>query len=273
VLHAVRVGGLVHARVTSSRLPGKQLKPIAGRPAIAHLLDRMAACDYLERDRIILCTPEDAANDELAATAEREQVRVFRGSELDIIDRYYRAAEAFGFDAVVQVDGDDPCADPSYMTRCMSELVANDLVDVVVVRGLPIGVASKAIRFSALERVWEKHVPSDNSTGYSLYLTASGLCTLKELAPVSDDHVHDRARLTLDHPEDLAFFEAVFEELYEPGRVFGIGEIVALLRRRPELVEINSQLSEASLRAGDEEVEREQLLYRADGELRKVRPR
>jgi spore coat polysaccharide biosynthesis protein SpsF len=259
--------------MTSSRLPGKQLKTIAGRPAIAHLLDRMAACDYLERDRIVLCTPQATVNDDLAAAAEREGVRIFRGSEHDIIDRYYRAAESFGFDAVVQVDGDDPGADPGYMTLCITELLGDESLDVVVVKGLPIGVASKAIRFEALRRVWESHVPSDNSTGYSLYLTSSELCIAKALEPISGDHVHEQARLTLDHPEDLAFFEAIFEELYQPGRIFGIREIVALLRRRPELVEINSRLTEESLQSGDREIEREQLLYRAGGELRALGPR
>ena len=246
------------------------MKPIVGRPAIAHLLDRMAACEYLARERIVLCIPEAAPNDELAAAAEREGVRVFRGSEYDVIDRYYRAAEEFSFDAVVQVDGDDPCADPGYMNRCMRALLDDDSVDVVLVEGLPIGVTSKAIRVDALRRVWEQHVPSDNSTGYSLYLTASDLCTVKTLHPASGDDVHNDARLTLDHPEDLLFFEAVFAELYRPGRVFEIAEIVALLRRRPELLEINNWLTNADARASEHAIERERLRYRTEAGVREV---
>jgi spore coat polysaccharide biosynthesis protein SpsF (cytidylyltransferase family) len=79
--------------------------------------------------------------------------------------------------------------------------------------------------------------------------------------------VHTKARLTLDYPEDLAFFEALFRELYDPNAVFGIDEIVSLLHRRPELVEINSGLDEEYWKRTHQLA---QLEYRKEGKVLKI---
>jgi spore coat polysaccharide biosynthesis protein SpsF len=266
----VRIGGLVRARMTSERLPGKALVPIAGRPAILHLLERMAACEYLEPGRTVLCTTTDTADDPLADAVLGGGFRVFRGNRLDVIDRLYQAAREHGFDAVVQVDGDDVCVDPGYMTRVVDRLLLDDETDVVLATGLPLGVAAKAIRFRAFERVIESYCPGDNSTGGFAYFTKTGLCKVAEIGPASEADVHERARLTLDEPEDLEFFRQVFERLYAEGEVFGVAEIVDLLRREPELVEINEGLSDRYDQRTARIVRDERLRFRRDGEIVEV---
>jgi spore coat polysaccharide biosynthesis protein SpsF (cytidylyltransferase family) len=263
------IGGLVHARMTSERLPGKPLAEICGRAAILHLADRMTACRYLTRDRIVLCTTTDPRDDVLAATVSRAGFQVFRGSTHDIVDRFYRAAAEHGFDAVVQVDGDDVCADPGYMDRVLDALLANPEVDVVLADGLPLGVASKAISFRALERVHQAYVPGDNSTGASYYFTRSGLCRVARIEADAADR-HDTARLTLDEPADLAFFRAVFDHLHAPPMVFSVAQIVALLREHPELLELNSGLTDDYFARSDEHVRREQLRFRTPEGIREV---
>lgn len=266
----MRIGGLVRARMTSERLPRKALVPIVGRPAILHVLDRMAACAYLEPDRIVLCTTTDEADDALAEAVLERGFRVFRGSRLDVIDRFYQAAREHGFDALVQVDGDDICVDPGYMTLAMDRLLLDDETDIVLPTGLPLGIASKAIRFRAFERVVESYLPGDNSTGGFAYFTKTGLCTLAEIGPVSEAHVHDRARLTLDEPEDLELFEQIFRHLYVEGELFGVGEIVDLLRREPELVAVNEGLGERYDARTTKLIRAERLRFRRDGEIVEV---
>ncbi len=266
----MRIGGLVHARMTSERLPGKPLEKIGKQSAIQHLLDRMLASEFLEPDRVVLCTTTGPRDDLLAATVAATGVSVFRGSTHDVIDRFYNAAATHGFDAVVQVDGDDICADTLYMDAAMHELLARDDLDIVISRGLPLGLASKAIRFSALERVYRSYIPGDNSTGAFYYFLRSELCRAAELGPVSPGHVHATARLTLDEDADLAFFRAVFSELYTPGRIFGVDELVGLLQRQPELVEINAWLNDAYYDRSDAHVERERLRYRTPRGIREI---
>jgi spore coat polysaccharide biosynthesis protein SpsF len=266
----MRIGGLVHARMTSERLPGKPLAEIEGRAAILHLLDRMLACEYLEPDRVVLCTTTDPRDDVLAEFVESAGLHAFRGSTHDVIDRLYAAAAAHGFDAVVQVDGDDTCADPLYMDLEMRTLLADDDLDVVISRGLPLGLASKAIRFSALERVHDCYIPGDNSTGAFYYFLRTELCRATEVGPLTPEHVHSTARLTLDEPEDLAFFREVFAALYEPGCVFGVEQIVALLQQRPELIDLNVWLNETYYDRSDTHVERERLRYRTPEGVKEV---
>jgi spore coat polysaccharide biosynthesis protein SpsF len=240
----MRVGALVPVRLASERLAGKALLPIAGRPVIAHLLDRLFASRHLRPEDVVVCTTTDADDNPLVPVIEATGARIFRGSRDDIIDRFHQAVCQFGFDVVVQVDGDDLCADPLYMDLCLERLLADSSLGIVAVEGLPLGLASKAIRRSAIETVWERHTTVRNDTGFIYYFTRTGLCRAATLHPVSPGHQHPTARLTLDYPEDLAFFRALFGELYVDGRVFGVEEIVALLRRRPDLLAINGGLEE-----------------------------
>ena len=240
----MKIGALVPVRLASERMPGKALMPIMGRPAILHLLDRLFASRYLSPGEVILCTTTDRTDDPLESVVESVGARVFRGSRDDIIDRFHAAVAKFGFDAVIQADGDDPCSDPTYMDLCMDRLLAEPELGIVLTEGLPLGLGSKAIRASAMRTVWSNHLTEQNDTGFIYYFTRTGMCRVARIKPLRPGHVHETARLTLDYPEDLTFFEALFGELYKERTVFGIDAIVSLLNDRPELVEINSSVNE-----------------------------
>jgi spore coat polysaccharide biosynthesis protein SpsF len=261
-----RVGALLRMRLRSERLPDKALEPIADRPVFAHILDRLFASRYVrEPADVIVCITDDPSDDPLPAVIETTGARVFRGSSDDLIARIAGAVEEEPFDVVIQVDGDDVCVDPLYMDLAVRAVICEDSVDVAVCEGLPLGVASKALRVSAIERVASHYLPGANSTGGMLYFTHTGLCTVATVQPLSDEHVHDTARITLDYPRDLEFFRAVFAELYRPGEVFGVGDILSLLRRKPSLLSINQDLSEDYLRRSVALIEEEALRYRDEG--------
>lgn len=263
----MKIGALVPVRLSSQRMPGKALMSIANRPAILHLLDRLFASRYLRPADVVLCTTTDPSDDPLVPIAESVGARVFRGSRDNIIDRFHSAVTKFGFDAVIQADGDDPCSEPTYMDLCMERLIEDPKLGIVVTEGVPLGLGSKAIRTSAIQTVWEKHVTQQNDTGFIWYFTRTGLCAKASVRPTGPEHVHDAARLTLDYPEDLAFFQALFGELYKEKAIFGISEIVSLLRRRPELVEINSKMNE---KYWSRTQELAQLEYKSDGKIQKI---
>jgi spore coat polysaccharide biosynthesis protein SpsF len=230
-------------------------------------LDRLFASRYLGRRDVILCTTTDQSDDPLVSIAESVGARVFRGSRNDIIDRFHLAVAESGFDAVIQADGDDPCSDTMYMDLCMDRLLADPELGIVLTEGLPLGLGSKAIRASAIRTVWSNHVTEQNDTGFIYYFTRTGLCRMARIKPLRPEHVHEKARLTLDYPEDLAFFEALFAELYKEGTAFGIDEIVSLLRRRPELVDINSMVDEEYWKRTHQLA---QLEYRMEGKILKI---
>ena len=258
----MRIGALVPVRLGSERLPGKALLPIQDRPVIVHLLERVFASRHLSPDRVVICTTREPSDDPLVEVVERTGARVFRGSRDNILERFAGAVEAFGFDAVLEADGDDPCVDPGYMDRCLDALLADESLGMVSVQGLPLGLSSNAIRADALKVVREHCLTEQNDTGFMYYFSRTGLCRHAVLSPVSETHRHDTARLTLDYPEDLEFLRALFRELSVPGRVFGVEAIVELLRRRPDLLAINAGLNE---RFWERTRERAKLEYRRDG--------
>ncbi len=271
----MKIGGLVHARMTSERLPGKGLADIRGKPALAYLFERLAASKYLTIETIVLCIPDTSANEPLAEFAASVGVNVHRGSENDLIERFAGAVAAYGYDAVIQADGDDICIDPFYADLAMDTLLENESVDIVLSRGLPLSVNTKAIRARAIENVHRHYLPADNGSGAFLYFTETPLCVVHEIHALSPDHVHERARLTLDYPEDLAFFEAFFEALERKGVASpaSLGEIVQLLRERPELIEINAFRNDEYWDRSNEVITGERLRYRTENGIQEVEVR
>ena len=240
---APRIGALIPIRLASERLPGKALRELGGRPVVHHLLDRLFASRHLSPERVVVCTTEDASDDALVPAVESLGARVFRGSRDDLVDRLWRAIEAEGFDAVIEVDGDDPFVDVTFIDRALDALLADREADVVLTEGLPLGMGSKALRRGAVERIWGLHRSERNDTGFMYYFTRTGLCRVARVE-ASPAERHETARVTLDYPEDLAFFEAVWRELSPTNPRFGARELSGLLANRPDLLAINGGLSE-----------------------------
>jgi hypothetical protein len=123
---------------------------------------------------------------------------------------------------------------------------------------------SKAIRASAIDRVLEHRVTEKNDHGFILLFTATGLCKTAVIRPVSPDHMHATARLTLDYEDDLRFFNALYQAIDARERPFGVSEIVATLRAQPSLMAINSYLTEAY---EERSAALLKLQYRRDGRI------
>ncbi len=236
----MRIGALIPARLASERLPGKALADISGRPMIAHLLDRVAACRHI-RDRadVVVCTTTAASDDPLEAAVRAEGCSVFRGSVDDIIRRFADAIENFGFDAVVQADGDDPLSATECMDETANAILADPTLDIVTMSGLPLGCATKTFTRRAMDKVVRAYMTERNDTGFIYFFTRSGLCTHLDLRNERRNWAHDTARLTLDYESDLALFRSIFAALYRPGKVFGLAETVAFLNANPELARSN----------------------------------
>lgn len=239
------IGALIPVRLRSERLPGKALLPLAGRPMVAHLLDRVAASRHIRRrEDIVVCTTTDASDDPLQAAVEAEGCSAFRGSVDDIIQRFRDAIEHFGFDAVIQADGDDPLSATEYMDATMDQLLSDGSLDIVTVTGVPLGTATKSFTAAAMNKVHAAYRTERNDTGFIYYFTRSGLCRHEPIEASEPRHRHDRARLTLDYEADLELFSRIFDALYRPGEVFSLADVVAFLNERPDLVELNRHVEQ-----------------------------
>jgi spore coat polysaccharide biosynthesis protein SpsF len=235
------VGALIPVRMSASRLPGKPLRDVAGRTALERVAARAAACKYVSR--VIVATTSEAADDPIAAFAESHGWGVYRGSVMDVLRRLAEAAAAFSLDVVVEVDGDDLLCASEYMDRGV-ELLRAEGADLVHFEGLPIGATPNILRAAALTRAVELKTYDDTATGFFRFIVESG--QFKVVRPMVEEpaHKHASVRMTLDYPQDLEFFTAVYREL-DARKDWTFADLVALLNARADLVAVNQGLEKA----------------------------
>lgn len=235
--------------MSSSRLPGKVLVDIAGKPALSRLLSRLRRAKRL--DDIVLATSTDASDDALERWAEAEGVRCYRGSLDDVLGRVVGAHRMMESEIVVEVTGDCTLIDPEIVDLGVETFLENDC-DVVSNTwrlSFPMGEDVQVFRLSALE--WVANHTDDPAVRehVSLYFYEH---------PEKYRIIHLRAparwsapnyRFQLDYPEDKRFIETIYKVL-EPlhGPCFGVEEIMGLIRRQPELVSINIGCQEKPVR-------------------------
>lgn len=232
----MRTVGIIQARMSSSRLPGKVLLPLAGREVLAHILDRLAVCETI--DDVIVATSDQLSDDVLAEWCINQRVQVFRGSLDDVLDRYYRCAELVRADAVVRITADCPALDPTIVDEVVRGFKAGDF-DLFYLGGeFPDGLDCAVFSFSALERAWrEATLKSEREHVGPYMVNHPEWFRLGSLEKFTGMALH---RWTLDEPRDLAFLQAVFERLQRlDGKPFLAGEILDLLDREPELLSAN----------------------------------
>jgi spore coat polysaccharide biosynthesis protein SpsF len=229
----------ITARLQSERLPGKVLTEIRGRSVLARQVERLRTAR--RPGAIVVCTTTEAGDDAIEAAARESGVEVFRGHPDDILVRWRDAADAFGVDLIVACDGDDLFCDPVHVDRVVECHEASG-ADYITCEGLPLGAAPIGIAVPALRRVCE--LKQETTTeGQGRFFQDESVVSRARIE--ADPRVAlAEARMTLDYPEDLEFFTTVVEELEQPGELFSLEQIVALLRQRPEIMAINAGRNE-----------------------------
>jgi len=236
-----RVFVVVSARMASSRCPGKAVVPLAGRPLLAVLLERMAAARNV--DGVVLATSTSPENDVLARLAEEDGFPVFRGDEDDVLRRHVECARAIGADHVVRVTGDNPLTDLETVERLVA-LHRAEGADYTYVPGdaLLMGILSEVVSRAALERAWEKGEPRHRSELMTLYIKEHPEDFRVVAGTLPEGLYRPEYRLTVDEAEDVALMQQIFARLSVPGRPVTTREAVALLDRDPALARINAHL-------------------------------
>jgi spore coat polysaccharide biosynthesis protein SpsF len=236
----VKIAILITARLKSTRLPMKAIKPIHNRPMIAHMLDRLKLAQ--RPDDIIICTSPVAQDNPLEKIAQQEGVLCYRGDPDDVLLRLTKAAKEFGVDTVISCTADNPFVDPGCIDR-LADFHLKHHHDYSRTEGLPFGTFTYALSYPAMVRACKIKNETDTEV-WGGYFSETGLFSCGVM------HVNDRAirwpelRLTVDMPEDFELIRKIFDELYEPTKVFPLSAIVRLCRKRPDLVQINASVQQ-----------------------------
>ena len=228
------IGLFITARFAASRLPGKVLMPVCGKPLLELLIERVRHATTI--DKVILCTTCEAEDDRVAAVGKNVGIEVFRGETDDVLMRYLGAAKYYGVKHIVVADGDDPFCEPRMVEQVAEMLIAGK-AEFVQVKGMPYGTFPYGMSTRALQKVCEIKDEADTE-GWGRYFTQQGLFQVATLKPPAR-WAHPEYRLTLDYEEDMVLVRELYERLYRPGRIVELDDLFDLLAREPALADIN----------------------------------
>ncbi len=232
----MKIGCLLSVREKATRLPGKVLLDVAGKPLTARLLERLAMAQNI--DSVILSTSTNPNDEVLVRLAEQEKFEYYQGSEDDKLDRYFHTAKHYGLDAVIIVDGDDPFCFPEGIDMVASALREKNK-DCVYITGLPLGAASTGLTTDALNRVLKMKAECDTEV-WGGYFIGSGRFSSHEIRIDDPLLSHPEIRLTLDYQEDYDLIKMVVKA-FDNRMNFSSRELMDLLvNRNPELADINA---------------------------------
>ena len=237
--------GIIQARTSSSRLPGKVLKDILGRPMILHQIFRHQKSKFL--DEIIIATSKNEDDDLLADILKKQRILVSRGSLDDVLDRFYEAAKRFEpakEDYIVRLTGDCPLHDPDVLDEVIQTCVEGsfDYYSNGLEPHYPDGLDVEMFRFGILEQIHQiANLPSEREHVTSYIHTR--LRNKIKFGAHKPDFDLSHHRWTVDTPKDFYFVRKVYESIYPKNHDFGMYDVLALLEREPDLIDINASSS------------------------------
>jgi spore coat polysaccharide biosynthesis protein SpsF len=238
----------VQARTGSTRLPGKVLEPLAGRPVLARIAERLRVAPGV--DEVVVLTSERPGDDAIVELCRTLDIRCLRGSELDVLDRFQRAAEALGAQRIVRVTADCPLIDPEVVGRLL-DLAAAQSQDAYAsvatgaigaqagYRRYPDGLDAETFTAEMLATAWREAVKPYDREHVTPFIWRQPERFPVVVLEAEEDLGSER--WTIDYPADLEFVRALYgcllDGIEEP---FGFREILAVLERRPALRLLNA---------------------------------
>jgi len=244
----MKIGAIIQARMGSTRLPEKVMKNIQGKTVLEHVIERVKQSKLI--DEIIIATTTNERDTVIENEALRCGVKVFRGSEDDVLSRYYYAAKDNNFDVVIRITSDCPLIDPVIVDEIIDfykthdfDIVTNagiDLTNRTFPRGLDVEVFSFNLLEKAYNNATEKY-QKEHVTPY-IYETSNNVFYYKNKTDYS------KYRWTLDTEEDFELIEEIYNSLYHGVHDFYLIDIIKLFEKKPELYEINAHIEQKKIK-------------------------
>ena len=242
-LRASQVLAIIQARMGSTRLPGKVLLPIVdNKGALELMLERVRRARQLQK--IVVATTTSPRDDRLVDLCKHLGYEYFRGNEVDVLDRYYRTALAFGSaEVVVRLTADCPLHDPVVIDKFVSCFLDSqvDYVSDANPPTFPDGLDTEVFSFSVLEKVWKEARLKSEREHVTPYIRKHA--DMFKIATVECEKDLSGHRWTLDEKEDYEFIKHIYKNLYKKNQVFGMEEILGFLAKHPEFEAINKHIS------------------------------
>jgi spore coat polysaccharide biosynthesis protein SpsF len=233
---------IVQARMTSTRLPGKVLLPLAGEPMLVRLIERLSRVRFA--DGVAIATTKNATDDPIVALCEKLGVSSYRGSEHDVLSRYFECAQQLSAGTVVRVTSDCPLLDPALIDLAISRYQQGDIdyVSNTLDPTWPYGMAVEVFSAHVLglaHREARQAAEREHVTPY-IYWNPERfrLVNLRHTENLS------HLRLTIDTLEDYELVQRVFAAAYSQRRDFAIADVLSVLQANPDWLDLNQHVQQ-----------------------------
>lgn len=242
-----KVVAIIQARMGSTRLQGKVMKDLCGRTVLAHDIERVRQSEYI--DEIVIATTKSKEDDVILREALDNGTKVYRGSENDVLSRYYEAAKENGADVIVRITSDCPLIDP-FVADEVIKVYLKGKFDLVTNAGVypenrtyPRGLDVEVFSFDILKKAFQeaKETYQREHVTPFIYENSKNICYYK------NDTDYSKHRWTLDTEEDYALIEKIYYNLYKGKHDFYLEDIIKLFDNIPELFEINKNVQQKNL--------------------------
>lgn len=242
----VGIVAIIQARMGSTRLPGKVLLDLEGKTALARVVSRLRRTTQLSD--IVVATTDLVRDDAIVRECERLNVNCFRGSESDVLDRYYQTARTFAADTIVRITSDCPVIDPGLVDQTITAFrqEQGDYASNSLPRTYPRGLDAEVFTIAALEQAWRnarQDYEREHVTPY-FYEHPELFRLVSQQSPTD----YSQYRWTLDTPEDLELLRKLYSS-FDGRDDFQWLDAIALVERNPELAEINSHIFQKAVHA------------------------
>lgn len=240
-------GAIIQARQNSSRLPGKMVKNLLGRPLILRVTEQVSYSDML--DNIVVATSDGTNDDQLSDLCLKNGVKLFRGDLDNVLERFIHAAEKFEIDVIIRITGDNPLTDPLMIDQLIERYNRKpdlDYINNVHREGAVHGAGCELVTLDALRRSYKIIRSLKNPEDYTEHVT---LHIRKNTDTFNTEKFYPEEGLSrkeisysIDYPEDFKLVEKIYDNLYSDTRPFNTREVLNFLDQNEALLELNSDL-------------------------------
>jgi spore coat polysaccharide biosynthesis protein SpsF len=236
----MKIIGILQARCSSTRLPGKVLRPIMGKPMLLQQIERLQRSKRLSN--IVVATSDTVADDPLASLCLDHKIECYRGDLNDVLDRFYQAAVKYNALHIARLTGDCPLTDPAVIDYVIESYAESgvDYASNALEPSYPDGLDVEIFNIATLKQAWGKaQLPSEREHVTPYIHKHPNVFKL-----LSVKHTEDLSALrwTVDNPEDFAFVSRVYEALYPKDPNFNTADVLNLISTEPDLAGVNSHL-------------------------------
>lgn len=230
---------IIQARMASARLPGKILMNLEDKPILEHIIDFLRFSKL--NDKIIVATTRELEDDKIQDICIKLNIDCFRGSEKDVLSRYYECAKLFKGDIIVRITADNPLIDPTLVDNIIRVCKDDnyDYASNMLYQTYPLGYLVEVMTFSTLKKIhYNQHDPLSREHVTHHIRENPHLYHVKEIKTPSS-LARPKWRLTLDYPEDFKLISEIFSKLYKPNSYIPYESVVNYLDKNKHLLKIN----------------------------------